>query len=242
MPCSDPVPLVSLPRRTSWLDIRAELSRRIASREWRPGAAIPGEEQLAAEFGAARATVNRALQDLARAGLLERKRKAGTRVALHPVREARFVIPLVRQEVEAKGAAYGYTLLSRETIAASGIVRARLGLPGDARTLHLRCLHTADRAPYQYEDRWINLAAAPAAGSERFETIGPNEWLGEHAPFSRAEFSFFAAAATADEAALLGLVPGAPVLVGERLTWLGDAPVTLVRMVHPPTHRMVTHI
>jgi GntR family transcriptional regulator, histidine utilization repressor len=233
---------MSPPHRTSWLDIRAELARRIAAREWSPGIAIPGEERLASEFGVARATVNRALQDLARAGLVERKRKAGTRVALHPVREARFAIPLVRHEIEAKGAAYGYTLLSREITKAPGIVRARLGLSGDARMLHLRCLHTADRAPYQYEDRWICLAAVPAAASESFETVGPNEWLVEHAPFSRAEFAFFAAAATVEEAALLGLQGGAPVFVGERLTWLGEASVTLVRMVHPPTHRMITHI
>lgn len=233
---------MTIQRRTSWLDIRAELSRRIASREWRPGLAIPGEEQLAAEFGVARATVNRALQDLARSGLVERKRKAGSRVALHPVREARFVIPLVRQEVEARGAEYGYALLSRQEAKVPEIVRARLGLQGRADMLHLRCLHTADRAPYQFEDRWISLAAVPAAAGESFETVGPNEWLVEHAPFSRAEFSFFAAPATPGEAELLGLQPGAPVFIGERLTWLAEAPVTLVRMVHPPTHRMVTHI
>ena len=229
-------------RRASWLEIREELSRRIVSRAWAPGSTIPGEEALASEFGAARATVNRALQDLARAGLLERKRKAGTRVTLHPVREARFAIPLVRHEVEAKGAAYGYTLLSREVAEAPGIVRARLGLSRDVRMLHLRCLHTADRAPYQYEDRWISLETVPAAAAEVFETVGPNEWLVEHAPFSHAEFAFFAAAATAEEAALLGLEGGAPVFVGERLTWLAEAPVTLVRMVHPPTHRMITRI
>jgi GntR family transcriptional regulator, histidine utilization repressor len=233
---------VNLARRTSWLDIREELSRRIVSREWKPGGIIPGEETLASEFGVARATVNRALQDLARAGLLERKRKAGTRVTQYPVREARFAIPLVRHEVEAKGATYGYTLLTREITKTPGIVRARLGLAGEARMLHLRCLHTADRAPYQYEDRWINLETVPGAASEPFQAVGPNEWLVEHAPFSRAEFAFFAAAATAEEAALLGLEPGAPVFVGERLTWLAEAPVTLVRMVHPPTHRMVTHI
>jgi GntR family histidine utilization transcriptional repressor len=232
---------VNLPRN-SWRDIRDELSRRIAEREWKPGAAVPGEEALSAEFGAARATVNRALQDLARAGVLERKRKAGTRVALHPVREARFVIPLVRQEVEARGAAYGYTLLSREIVAAPELVRARLGLPAGARMLHVRCMHTADRAPYQYEDRWISLAAVPAAENEPFDFAGPNEWLVETAPFSQAEFAFFAAAATADDAALLALRPGDPVFVGERLTWLGERPVTLVRMAHPPSHRMVSRI
>lgn len=229
-------------RRSSWRDIRDELSRRIAAREWEPGAAVPGEEALAAELGAARATVNRALQDLARAGVIERKRKAGTRVVLHPVREARFVIPLVRKEIEARGADYGYALLSREIVAAPDIVRARLALPAGSRMLHLRCLHTADRAPYQFEDRWISLDAVPSAAAQGFETIGPNEWLVETAPFSEAEFAFFAAAATAEEAGVLGLEPGTPVLVAERLTWLGAGPVTLVRMVHPPTHRLVTRI
>ena len=67
-----------------WEEIRAEVLRRIERRDWRPGATIPTEEQLAAEFGCARATVNRALRELAEAGVLERRRKAGTRVATHP--------------------------------------------------------------------------------------------------------------------------------------------------------------
>ena len=48
-----------------WEDIRAEVLRRIRARDWPPGALIPGEEALAEEFGVARATVNRALRDLA---------------------------------------------------------------------------------------------------------------------------------------------------------------------------------
>jgi GntR family histidine utilization transcriptional repressor len=42
--------------------------RRIADGDWKPGELIPGEVDLADEFGCARATVNRALQDLADAG------------------------------------------------------------------------------------------------------------------------------------------------------------------------------
>ena len=154
--------------RISHRDISSEIVRRIAERLWEPGALIPGEQALAAEFGCSRATVNRALQDLARSGILERRRKAGTRVSLNPVREARFVIPLVRQEIEAKGAAYGYRLLGCEPVTPDEELRARLGFGKPARMLHVRCLHLADGAPYQYEDRWINLDAVPAA-ERRFE-------------------------------------------------------------------------
>jgi GntR family histidine utilization transcriptional repressor len=224
----------------SFRAIKQELERRIATRQWLPGAIIPGEEDLAREFGSARATVNRALQELARAGVVERKRKAGTRVALHPVREARFVIPLVRQEIEAGGGVYRYALLSRAVEPAPEIVRARLGIAGAL--LHLRCLHLSDGTPFQYEDRWINPAAVPAALSESFAEAGPNDWLVRNAPFSRADFSFRAARASAAESEALGLPAAEAVFVAERATYVGEAPVTLVRLVHPPTYALHTSL
>ena len=228
--------------RTSWKDIKEELERRIAVREWQPGASIPGEETLAVEFGASRATVNRAMQYLASRGLIERKRKAGSRVSANPVREARFVIPLVRQEIENTGARYEYSLLSREFVGAPELVAARLQIGQGARFLPLRCLHLADRAPYQYEDRWINLEAVPDVEAIDFRGVGPNEWLVANAPFSTAEYAFFAAAASTEEASALGVPEGSPVFVGERLTWLARRPITLVRMTHPPTHRVITRL
>ena len=56
----------------SWESVKAEAMRRITERIWRPGELIPNEEDLASEFGCARATVNRAMQELAEAGLVER--------------------------------------------------------------------------------------------------------------------------------------------------------------------------
>ncbi|WP_309664278.1 GntR family transcriptional regulator [Tabrizicola sp.] len=91
-----------------WESIRAEVLRRIRARDWLPGALIPGEAALAVEFGVARATVNRALRDLAEAGVVERRKRAGTRVAELPVRRARLDIPVIRQDVEARGLVHGF--------------------------------------------------------------------------------------------------------------------------------------
>jgi GntR family histidine utilization transcriptional repressor len=228
--------------RSSFRVIKDEIARRIGDQTWKAGALIPGEEALAAEFGAARATVNRALQELARAGLIERKRKVGTRVALHPVREARFAIPIVAQEVAAAGAVYRYVLLAREPRPATEGDAERLGVaPGDT-ILHLQCLHLADERPYQFEDRLINPKAAPRALEESFERQGPNEWLVAAAPFSRAEFTFLAALPSGREAEVLGVDAHEPVFVGERRTWLLARPITAVRMVHPQTHRLTTRL
>jgi len=80
----------------NWQGVREEVLRRIHARVWAPGDLLPTETELAAEFGCARTTVNRALRTLAESGLLDRKRKAGTRVVRHPVRKATLSIPVIR--------------------------------------------------------------------------------------------------------------------------------------------------
>lgn len=215
------------PQINSWQDIRAEVQRRIHAREWPPGQVIPGEVELAEEFGCARATVNRALRALAEAGTLERRRKAGTRVALHPVSRATVDIPVIRQEIEEAGQGYGYRLLDR--------FEANSGLT-------LRALHLADGAPYVHENRWISLETAPKAATQSFEHVSANEWLIATAPYTHGDIAFTAAAATQTEADALGIPVGAPLFIIERTTWDHDAKVTAVRLSYAPGHKLHTQI
>lgn len=226
--------------KVSFRDVKAELLRRITEREWGPGTLLPGEVDLAAEFQVARATVNRAMRELTEEGIVERRRKAGTRVRPSPLRAARFEIPLVRAEIEATGAAYGYRLLERGVVAAPDWLAARLALPGEVRLLYLRCLHLADGAPYQHEERWISLAAQPAAEAEDFAQSGPNEWLIRAVPFSEVEISFLATAAAGGVAEALAMAAGEPVFTVERATWWQGRAVTHVRLSFARGHRITT--
>lgn len=223
-------------------DVKAEILKRIRRRDWATGALIPAETALAAEFGVARATVNRALRELAEEGVLDRRRRAGTRVSAMPVRRARFEIPQTRAEVEATGAAYRYALVSRAEEPAPGWLRAALALPPRARALHIRAMHFAGDRPWQFEERWILLATVPAARHEPFDRIGPNEWLIGQVPFSEAEMVFSAALADSELAGFLGLAEGDPVFRAERSTWLDGAPVTHARLSYPPGFRMRTRL
>jgi len=224
----------------TYREIKADILGRITRGEWKPGSTIPGETELAAAYGSARATVNRAMRELADEGILERRRKAGTRVRLSPLREARFAIPPVREEIEGRGAAYRYALIESEVLPAPDWLRARLGLPPGAAVRHVACLHLADGAPYQHEDRWISLALLPQAGPADFTAAGPTEWLIAQIPFSEVEIAIAAAAADPTLAARLGCAPGEPLLVIERATRWNGAPVTFVRLAHRPGHRMTT--
>lgn len=220
--------------------VKAEILRRITDFTWGPGALVPGEIELAAEFRVARATVNRAMRELTDAGILERRRKSGTRVRPSPLRAARFEIPLVRAEIEATGAPYGYRLLSRTEAAAPEWLARRLALADGARVLHLDCLHLAAGAPYQHEERWINLAAQPAALAEDFSLAGPNEWLIRAVPFSEVEISFLATAAAGEVAEALEMAAGEPVFTVERTTWWQGRAITHVKLSFARGHRMTT--
>jgi GntR family histidine utilization transcriptional repressor len=220
-----------------WEDIRAEVLRRIRARDWPPGALIPGEEALAEEFGVARATVNRALTALAEAGVLERKKRAGTRVAELPVRRARLEIPVIRLDVVARGLAYDFKLLMDRMGPAPVPVTARLGLPEAARMRHLETLHLAGGRPFVLETRWLNPAVLPEPSPD-FSAVSANEWLVTHVSLVSGDIAFTAEAASPREAEVMGVANGTPLLVAERTTHGTGGPVTWVRLAHAPGHRV----
>lgn len=226
----------------SWQTVEEEVRRRINAREWPPGEMIPNEVDLAEEFGCARATVNRALQRLADAGLLDRRRRAGTRVALHPIRKARLDIPIIRHEIEAKGLTYNYSLLSRKKLVPNAGVQARMQSEAGVRLLHIEGLHMASGAPYAHENRWINLSALPDAAKVDFSQQSPNEWLVLNVPFEGGDITFSAISARANEAAGLSCEEGTALFVVERTTWASKHILTYVRLTFAPGYRVHTEI
>jgi len=226
--------------KMGWREVHRELQARMARGHWGAEGRLPAETELAAEFGVSRATMNRALRTLADEGLIDRRKRAGSRVLPAPRRAARFAIPVVRDEIEAAGATYGYTLIARDRGRAPDWLRARMALPGNARCLHLVCLHSAGPDPFQVEERWISLAALPEARRESFRDRTPTEWLIATVPYSEVEISFLAEAADPAWAGLLGMEAGDPVFTAERTTWWQGQAITHVRLHFRKGYRMTT--
>ena len=224
-----------------WAAVRAEVLARIDRRDWPPGTVIPSETELAEEFGVARATVNRALRELALQGVVERRRKAGTRVATHPVRKATLEIPVTRLEVEGRGQRYDFYLLSCEREIPPPAVLSRLGLAPRTQLWHLLTLHFADGQPFLYEDRWLN--AKPLPGQQLPEQgagLSINEWLVKNVAYTFGDISFSAENASRAETSHLGVAQGAALFVIERTTWAGEVPITFVRLAYAPGYRLHT--
>ena len=219
-------------------DVRDVVLERIQNRVWSQGDLLPTEQELAEEFGCARATVNRALRELADRGIIDRKRKSGTRVAVSPVKQAKLEIVLTRQLVEDRNANYRHALVERKEETAPGWLASQLDLPMGATVLHLRAMHYADNQPFQYEDRWINIAAVPKVVDADFTTVGPNEWLLGEVPFSNAELTFAAVPADDELSDYLACSKATPLFQMERTTWFRSQPVTFVRMSFHPGYQM----
>lgn len=222
--------------------IKSEMMQRIHKRTYAPGASIPNEIELAAEFKVARATVNRALRELSDEGVLERKRHSGTKVTALRTRHAKLEIPLIRLEIENSGATYEYRLIEREEVIAPEWLADRLSLANAQKFIHLTCLHLKSGEPFILEDRWINLEAVPLAAHADFNTSNPNEWLINLMPFTRAEFSFSAISLDAKAAKLLNAKQKSACFVAERVTWLGLSAVTYAQLTFATGYKMVSRI
>lgn len=215
-------------------EIRQEMLRRINDGEWPVGSDIPHEMVLTEEFGAARGTVRRALSTLVEQGLIERRKRAGSRVVGQTSQTSKLHIPLIREEIESRGHAYSYRLLEREVKPGLHGIGTRNGL------LWVRCLHLADGAPFQLEHRTINLDTLPQAAEQPFRVTGPNEWLVREVPATRVITRISAAAAEAEIAEILAVPEHAPLLIVTRETFMGEAHLTEARLSHPAEQYQVT--
>lgn len=213
--------------------ILRDIETRILSGEWPPGWALPFEVELAKTYACSRMTVSKALNQLVQAGLVERRRRAGSRVARPRTQSAVLAIPEIENEVRSMGLRYGYTLIQRARRKTCKADSIRCSMPVGTPVLELLCLHLAGGRPFCLEARLINLTEAPDAAKERFTSVAPGPWLLHQVPWSSAKHTIRAAPADARTAELLRIAEGAACLIVERETSSGGNRITAVRLTYP---------
>jgi GntR family transcriptional regulator, histidine utilization repressor len=212
--------------------IRQDIENRILSGDWAPGHRLPFEHELMAEYGCARMTVSKVLASLAESGLIERRRRAGSFVRRPQNQLAVLDIPDIKAEVLGRQQHYDYSLLSFRR---RPMTRAEREHHAQTATevLALRCLHSANGAPYAIEERLILLAAVPEAAQIDFALEPPGTWLLQHVPWHAAEHHISAQNATTALARLLDLKTNSACLVLDRRTWRSSQLLTAVRVWYP---------
>ncbi|MFM5918650.1 MAG: UTRA domain-containing protein [Novosphingobium sp.] len=201
--------------------IRREIEARILSGAWAPGARVPGEVELMAQYHCARMTVNKALSALAQSGLVERRRRAGTFVARPRSQSMVLEITDLAREVAARGQTYTWTMTRRRELSPG---RSDMAGP----VLEVEGVHCADGHSLAFEHRLVSIEQVPEILNADLAAEAPGTWLLGHVPWTEAENRIGASAANSALAKALGIATGDPCLTITRRTWRSGVPVTLV--------------
>ena len=209
--------------------IRHDIEERIRSGEWVPRTRIPFEHELVVTYGCARATANKAISRLAREGLIERRRRAGSFVAHPRIRSAVVGVPDIGALIAARGEVYRWQLETRAIDTDPPIDVADSAGPW----LRLCGVHHAGGDPFGWEERWLDLGTVPEAADVDFSTLAPGTWLLDHVPWTDARHRISAVPASPAVARHLRIAAHVACLQIERWTWRNGAPVTVAQQIFP---------
>lgn len=216
-----------------------ELRERIALGEFGDSGALESEAVLGRRYGVSRVTVRRALDQLRGQGLVESRRGAGWFVsgssfhqtlALGTFRHAASAVADAGKQVARRVVEFGYQ-------DAPPAIASSLALGEDAEALFSRSVRAVDGVPLDLVHEWV--PASVAGRISRLDAEGPGIWAtlqqqGHKVASVRQTIS--AAVTTNADAALLGVVPGTPLLLVRRLAHERDGtPLAL------SDHRYLAH-
>jgi len=213
------LPLDLAPAQPLWQRVHALIADQIASGTLAPGQRLPAERALCDALGVSRATVRRALADLVADGLVESSAGRGSFVASGPLAEPANALMSLTELGASRGLAATARVLS-ESVREATLEEAELfAIAPGAGVFELARLRMLDGLPVAVDRARVPLRRAPSLVAADWSTASLYEELAAAgaAPVSAA-YTLEAQPAARDEAALLGLDDGAPVLVTSTAT------------------------
>jgi GntR family transcriptional regulator len=202
--------------------IKEAVKALITKGELKPGDMLPSELGLSEQLGISRLVVHRAYRELVTEGLLIRKRAKGTFVA-PPIKRSYMVTgPLfsMTENLSADALEPSNKILLQELIPASEEIRNELKLPEGAQVIHLRNLRLAKQLPFAIEEMYLPCDRFPALANLNLDNCSVYVTLEElyDAHPQEALDLITAGSATSQEAGLLGINKGAPVMRVKRIS------------------------
>jgi len=196
-----------------------------------PGSPAPSERELVHHFGVARMTVRQALDALVAEGLLERVPGRGTFVARAKV-DAQARLSSYTEEMARRGMKPdSRTLLARMESAGPGVARA-LEIAEGERVVHWQRLRLADGVPMCLEDAYLADSIVPNFLEQPLPSSLYTELSRRDLLPTWGEDSVDAHLARRDEADLLAIPEGSPVLRIARRAFAGNIAVEVSRSTY----------
>jgi GntR family transcriptional regulator len=196
-----------------------------------PGSPAPSERELVQHFGVARMTVRQALDALVSEGLLERVPGRGTFVARAKI-DVQVRLSSYTEEMARRGMRpSARTMLARMEAAGPGVARALEIGEGD-KVIHWQRLRMADAVPMCIEDAYLADSIVPKFLEQPLPESLYVELQRRDLLPTWGEDSVDAALSRSDEAELLDIRTGDPVLRIARRAFAGNIAVEVSRSTY----------
>lgn len=213
--------------------IKSHVLGSIEQGHFRPGDKLPSENELAAELGASRLTVHRALRELSASGVVQRVHGVGSFVA-QPKAAATFIkIHNIADEIRQRGQALDIRVHELARIRASAALASEMEVAAREPLFHSLIVYCADGSPVQIEDRHVLPSFAPDFLKQDFTKGSTTDYLQSITPPTQAEHEMQAVLPLPAEAELLGIPRSEPCLLIRRRTWVNGVVTTATRFLHP---------
>lgn len=206
---SSPVPL--------YHQLATRLKEAIGTGELEKGSMLGNELDLADAWKVSRPTVRQAIAELVDDGLLVRRRGIGTQVVSNDVRR-RFALSSLHDDLVAEGRSSTCDVLVVEVRPAPADIAAAFGDSSPAEALYVSRRRLADGVPLALTQNWLVVDLADTVTHESLVSTGLYELLRAEGivPHSALQ-RIGATAASPDEADLLDLPHGAPLVTMHRV-------------------------
>jgi GntR family transcriptional regulator len=198
-----------------------KLSHSLRRRQFAAGSRLPGERELAVQVGVSRSTLRQALAQLAEEGLLDRSAQRGWFVPRQVVGEPPSTLQSFSEMARARGLVPGARVLSQRIRPATFDEARRLRIAPAAKVVELRRLRTMDEVPVCVDTSVVIHARVPQIAEIDMTDRSLYEAIEEHSEVRIARSAYTVRADGCDEAtaALLEIDPGAPILIGDEVTF-----------------------
>ena len=209
------------------------IRQRLIDNVWKPGEALPSEMQLAAELNVSQGTVRKALNDMVSENLLFRRQGLGTFVSEHTERRALFLYFSIVGNDGSRLLPESRILECEETDPTPEEF-AKLELAEGEKVVRFRRIRFFNEVPTIVEKIALPLEHFPGFGTE---VPPPNNLFRFYqsqygVTVSKAAEHLRAISASGEEAALLGIEKGRPVLEIDRVAKMLDGRPVEWRISH----------
>lgn len=208
-----------------YYQLREALRDQILSGAWPPGTQLPTEAEICRTFEVSRTTVRQALAELLNEGLIRKEKGRGTFVAEPKIRE-RLVERLTGfcEDMVAQGLRPETRVLEQTVVPAPRAIASWLEMePGDD-VIRIRRLRLVQGEPLLLVTSYIPRQRCPGLAEDDLESHSLYELLEREygLQLARGRRYIEAVAASDQEAQLLGVAKGAPLLYLRSVTYLTD--------------------